>query len=122
MPAPPPLTLWSSVSCLLPQKCSEEKIEILQGKISLLEDQLAKLGDSSAQKGEVLGDVLKVRLALRAALLEDPPLGVGKCVGQSRPLAVGSGVEGAEQHKEKAECAVANRGSWEGREQWMQLE
>ncbi|NXS54093.1 NUMA1 protein, partial [Brachypteracias leptosomus] len=43
------------------KKCSEEKIEILQGKISLLEDQLAKLGDSSTQeKGEVLGDVLKL--------------------------------------------------------------
>ncbi|NWR55730.1 NUMA1 protein, partial [Bucorvus abyssinicus] len=54
-------------AALQDKKCSEEKIEILQGKISLLEDQLAKLGDSSAQKGEVLGDVLKVRLALRAA-------------------------------------------------------
>ncbi|NWY50875.1 NUMA1 protein, partial [Chionis minor] len=43
------------------KKCSEEKIEILQGKISLLEDQLAKLGDCSAQeKGEVMGDVLKL--------------------------------------------------------------
>uniref|UniRef100_A0A8C3PPS3 Nuclear mitotic apparatus protein 1 n=1 Tax=Calidris pygmaea TaxID=425635 RepID=A0A8C3PPS3_9CHAR len=43
------------------KKCSEEKLEILQGKISLLEDQLAKLGDGSAQqKGEVLGDVLKL--------------------------------------------------------------
>lgn len=75
--------MWSSVSCLLPQKCSEEKIEILQGKISLLEDQLAKLGDSSAQKGEVLGDVLKVRLALRAALLEDPCWGVGNVWGRA---------------------------------------
>jgi len=53
---------------LRPQKCSEEKIEILQGKLSLLEDQLAKLGDGSAQeKGEVMGDVLKVRLGLRRA-------------------------------------------------------
>ena len=52
-------------SCLCPQKCSEEKIEILQGKISLLEDQLAKLGDCSAQeKGEVMGDILKVWLCL----------------------------------------------------------
>ncbi|XP_068027034.1 LOW QUALITY PROTEIN: nuclear mitotic apparatus protein 1-like [Melanerpes formicivorus] len=43
------------------KQCSEEKIEILQGKISLLEDQLAKLGDSSTQeKGEVMGDVLKM--------------------------------------------------------------
>ncbi|NXW58897.1 NUMA1 protein, partial [Eurystomus gularis] len=43
------------------KQCSEEKIEILQGKISLLEDQLAKLGDSSTQeKGEVMGDVLKL--------------------------------------------------------------
>ncbi|NWI34398.1 NUMA1 protein, partial [Sula dactylatra] len=43
------------------KKCSEEKIEILQGKISLLEDQLAKLGDCSTQeKGEVMGDILKL--------------------------------------------------------------
>ncbi|NXA13146.1 NUMA1 protein, partial [Sapayoa aenigma] len=43
------------------KKSLEEKIEILQGKISLLEDQLAKLQESSAQeKGEVMGDVLKL--------------------------------------------------------------
>ncbi|XP_074004550.1 nuclear mitotic apparatus protein 1 [Numenius arquata] len=48
-------------AALQEKKCSEEKLEILQGKISLLEDQLAKLGDGSAQqKGEVLGDVLKL--------------------------------------------------------------
>ena len=47
-------------NCYL-QKCLEEKEEILQGKISLLEDQLVKLGDCSTQeKGEVMGDVLKV--------------------------------------------------------------
>uniref|UniRef100_A0A7M4FGY7 Nuclear mitotic apparatus protein 1 n=1 Tax=Crocodylus porosus TaxID=8502 RepID=A0A7M4FGY7_CROPO len=43
------------------KKCLEEKIEILQGKISLLEDQLAKLGDGAMEeKGEVMGDVLKL--------------------------------------------------------------
>ncbi|NXK83701.1 NUMA1 protein, partial [Amazona guildingii] len=42
------------------KKCSEEKIEILQGKVSLLEDQLVQLGECSSQKGEVLGDVLKL--------------------------------------------------------------
>ncbi|NWI89036.1 NUMA1 protein, partial [Pitta sordida] len=43
------------------KKSLEEKIEILQGKISLLEDQLAKLEECSAQeKGEVMGDVLKM--------------------------------------------------------------
>ncbi|XP_010574981.1 PREDICTED: nuclear mitotic apparatus protein 1 isoform X2 [Haliaeetus leucocephalus] len=48
-------------AALQEKKCSEEKIEILQGKISLLEDQLAKLGDCSAQeKGEVMGDILKL--------------------------------------------------------------
>ncbi|KAM6144692.1 LOW QUALITY PROTEIN: nuclear mitotic apparatus protein 1-like [Phoenicopterus ruber ruber] len=48
-------------AALQEKKCSEEKIEILQGKVSLLEDQLAKLGDCSAQeKGEVMGDVLKL--------------------------------------------------------------
>lgn len=39
----------------------EEVIEILQGKISLLEDQLAKLDECSAQEnGEVMGDILKL--------------------------------------------------------------
>ncbi|NXI47576.1 NUMA1 protein, partial [Galbula dea] len=48
-------------TALQDKKCLEEKIEILQGKISLLEDQLAKLGDSSTQeKGEVMGDILKM--------------------------------------------------------------
>ncbi|NXH10648.1 NUMA1 protein, partial [Bucco capensis] len=48
-------------AALQDKKCLEEKIEILQGKISLLEDQLTKLGDSSTQeKGEVMGDILKM--------------------------------------------------------------
>ncbi|KAH0625339.1 hypothetical protein JD844_033866 [Phrynosoma platyrhinos] len=40
----------------------KEKVEILQGKISLLEDQLAKLKESSSlsEKGEVMSDVLKL--------------------------------------------------------------
>ncbi|KAF1640480.1 Nuclear mitotic apparatus protein 1, partial [Eudyptes chrysocome] len=48
-------------AALQEKKCSEERIEILQGKVSLLEDQLAKLRDCSAQeKGEVMGDILKL--------------------------------------------------------------
>ncbi|RMC12051.1 hypothetical protein DUI87_11184 [Hirundo rustica rustica] len=48
-------------AALQDKKCSEEKIEILQGKISMLEDQLAKLEECSAQeKGEVMGDILKL--------------------------------------------------------------
>ncbi|NXK89560.1 NUMA1 protein, partial [Formicarius rufipectus] len=48
-------------AALQDKKSSEEKIEILQGKISLLEDQLAKLEECSAEeKGEVMGDVLKM--------------------------------------------------------------
>ncbi|XP_019379850.1 PREDICTED: nuclear mitotic apparatus protein 1 isoform X3 [Gavialis gangeticus] len=48
-------------SAIQEKKCLEEKIEILQGKISLLEDQLAKLGDGAMEeKGEVMGDVLKL--------------------------------------------------------------
>ncbi|NWT98169.1 NUMA1 protein, partial [Urocynchramus pylzowi] len=48
-------------AALQDKKCSEEKIEILQGKISMLEDQLAKLEECSTQeKGEVMGDVLKL--------------------------------------------------------------
>ncbi|XP_041325433.1 nuclear mitotic apparatus protein 1 isoform X2 [Pyrgilauda ruficollis] len=47
-------------AALQDKKCSEEKIEILQGKISVLEDQLAKLEECSTQeKGEVMGDILK---------------------------------------------------------------
>uniref|UniRef100_A0A8C5S6T1 Nuclear mitotic apparatus protein 1 n=1 Tax=Laticauda laticaudata TaxID=8630 RepID=A0A8C5S6T1_LATLA len=45
------------------KRCLEEKVEILQGKISLLEDQLAKLTKETSSlpvKGEVLGDVLKL--------------------------------------------------------------
>ena len=62
MAVPPTRLTLCSVLRLCPQKCSEEKVEILQGKISLLEDQLAKLGDCSTQeKGEVMGDILKVR-------------------------------------------------------------
>ncbi|NXR33383.1 NUMA1 protein, partial [Zosterops hypoxanthus] len=48
-------------AALQDKKCSEEKIEILQGKISMLEEQLAKLEESSTQeKGEVMGDILKL--------------------------------------------------------------
>ncbi|XP_068786968.1 nuclear mitotic apparatus protein 1 isoform X2 [Struthio camelus] len=48
-------------TALQEKKCLEEKTEILQGKISLLEDQLAKLRDCNTQeKGEVMGDVLKL--------------------------------------------------------------
>ncbi|NXO90903.1 NUMA1 protein, partial [Certhia brachydactyla] len=48
-------------AALQDKKCSEEKIEILQGKISVLEDQLAKLEECTTQeKGEVMGDILKL--------------------------------------------------------------
>ncbi|XP_050187278.1 nuclear mitotic apparatus protein 1 [Myiozetetes cayanensis] len=48
-------------AALQDKKSSEEKIEILQGKISLLEDQLAKLEECSSQeRGEVMGDILKL--------------------------------------------------------------
>ncbi|XP_069748319.1 nuclear mitotic apparatus protein 1-like isoform X2 [Narcine bancroftii] len=42
------------------KKLMEEKIQILEGKISLMEDQLQVAGDSSSEvKGEVMGDVLQ---------------------------------------------------------------
>ncbi|XP_063162087.1 nuclear mitotic apparatus protein 1 [Candoia aspera] len=49
-------------SALSEKRCLEERAEILQGKISLLEDQLAKLTETSSLpvKGEVMGDVLKL--------------------------------------------------------------
>ncbi|XP_039225714.1 LOW QUALITY PROTEIN: nuclear mitotic apparatus protein 1 [Crotalus tigris] len=42
------------------KSCLEEQVEILQGKMALLEDQLAKLTETLPVKGEVLGDVLKL--------------------------------------------------------------
>ncbi|XP_051881776.1 nuclear mitotic apparatus protein 1 [Pristis pectinata] len=43
------------------KKLMEEKIQILEGKISLMEDQLAVAGESSSEvKGEVMGDVLQL--------------------------------------------------------------
>lgn len=43
------------------KKCLEEKNEILQGKLSQLEEHLAQLRENPPQdKGEVLGDVLQV--------------------------------------------------------------
>ncbi|XP_066474969.1 nuclear mitotic apparatus protein 1 isoform X2 [Tiliqua scincoides] len=49
-------------NALAEKKCLEEKLEILQGKISLLEDQLVKLKESSSlsEKGEVMGNVLEL--------------------------------------------------------------
>ncbi|XP_069825521.1 nuclear mitotic apparatus protein 1 isoform X2 [Dendropsophus ebraccatus] len=43
------------------KKCLEERHQVLQEKISMLEDQLKKMGDSeSSDKGERLGDVLQL--------------------------------------------------------------
>ena len=43
------------------QKCLEEKNEILQGKLSQLEEHLAQLRENPPrEKGEVLGDILQV--------------------------------------------------------------
>ncbi|KAM9033272.1 nuclear mitotic apparatus protein 1 isoform X1 [Sarcophilus harrisii] len=62
------------------KKCLEEKNEILQGKISQLEEQLAQIGKNPSQeKGEVLGDILQLEalkqevatLAAKEAELQD---------------------------------------------------
>uniref|UniRef100_H3AT13 Nuclear mitotic apparatus protein 1 n=1 Tax=Latimeria chalumnae TaxID=7897 RepID=H3AT13_LATCH len=42
------------------KKCLEEKIQILEGKISVLEDQLEKAREASPVKGEVMGDILQL--------------------------------------------------------------
>ncbi|XP_060129950.1 nuclear mitotic apparatus protein 1 isoform X3 [Zootoca vivipara] len=49
-------------SALNEKRCLEEKLEILQGKYSLLEDQMAKLRETTSlpEKGEVMGDILKL--------------------------------------------------------------
>ncbi|XP_010601499.1 nuclear mitotic apparatus protein 1 isoform X3 [Fukomys damarensis] len=47
-------------TALQDKKCLEEKNEILQGKLSQLEDRLAQLESPLQEKGEVLGDVLQL--------------------------------------------------------------
>lgn len=48
-------------SLVYSQKYLEEKNEILQGKLSQLEERAAQLSESPAQeRGEVLGDALQV--------------------------------------------------------------
>ncbi|XP_033001789.1 nuclear mitotic apparatus protein 1 isoform X2 [Lacerta agilis] len=49
-------------SALSEKRCLEEKLEILQGKYSLLEDQMAKLRETTSlpERGEVMGDILKL--------------------------------------------------------------
>lgn len=56
-----PVHLCSHEALVYSQKCLEEKNEILQGKLSQLEEHLARLRENPPQdKGEVLGDVLQV--------------------------------------------------------------
>ncbi|KAM8976117.1 LOW QUALITY PROTEIN: nuclear mitotic apparatus protein 1 [Pelodytes ibericus] len=54
--------LENELNCAMNEKkCLEEHHLILQGKISILEDQLKTLGESSEQeKGESMGDILKL--------------------------------------------------------------
>ncbi|XP_078078773.1 nuclear mitotic apparatus protein 1-like isoform X2 [Mustelus asterias] len=61
------------------KKLMEEKIQILEGKVSLMEDQLKAAGESSSEmKGEVMGDILQLealkvevsQLTAKAAELE----------------------------------------------------
>lgn len=53
--------LCSHGALVYSQKCLEEKNEILQGKLSQLEEHLARLRENPPrEKGEVLGDVLQV--------------------------------------------------------------
>lgn len=57
----PVTPLCSYGSLVYSQKCLEEKNEILQGKLSQLEERLAHLQENPPQeKGEVLGDILQV--------------------------------------------------------------
>lgn len=42
------------------QECLAEQIQILHGKISVLEDELAKLSQQHQEKGEVLGPIVEV--------------------------------------------------------------
>lgn len=88
--------LHHAQSHLCPQKCSEEKIEILQGKISLLEDQLAKLEECSTQeKGEVMGDILKVHWGSCSKGLNGELLQLERAAGARRCMAKPCGAEPA---------------------------
>ena len=46
------------------QECLSEQIQILQGKISVLEDELSKVSVQLQEKGEVLGPVMEVGIGL----------------------------------------------------------
>nr|XP_056714622.1 nuclear mitotic apparatus protein 1 [Euleptes europaea] len=91
------------------KKCLEEKLEILQGKISLLEDQLAKMKESR-ETGEVMGDVLQQ--------LEDLKQEVASLHGQRVELQ--ATVARVEEEKRLLEVTLqSDRGSFE--EEKLQL-
>ncbi|XP_077197236.1 nuclear mitotic apparatus protein 1 isoform X2 [Paroedura picta] len=93
------------------KKCLEEKLEILQGKISLLEDQLAKLKESSSSPGtgEVMGNVLQ---------LEDLKQQVASLLGQQVELQ--ATVARVEEEKRLLEATLqTDRGNFE--EEKLQL-
>lgn len=65
------------------QKCLEEKNEILQGKLSHLEEHLAQMRENPTQeKGEVLGDVLQVGMHRSSGEDPRPTFGVDLCLLQ----------------------------------------
>lgn len=51
---------------ILFQECLTEQIQILQGKISVLEDELAKLSQQPEERGEVLGPIVEVCVPVHA--------------------------------------------------------
>lgn len=48
------------------QECLTEQIQILQGKISVLEDELDKLSQQHQEKGEVLGPIVEVGVMVQS--------------------------------------------------------
>lgn len=91
------------------KKCLEEKNEILQGKLSQMEEQLSQLQKNSPQKGEVLGDVLQ----LETLKQEAATLAADKAQLQAKVEAL------ATQQSQQEAQLMAERGHFEEEKQQL---
>lgn len=49
------------------QECLAEQIQILQGKVSVLEEELKKLSQQHQERGEVLGPIVEVGVTVQTS-------------------------------------------------------